>query len=289
MVAVWMALSVAMAGDLYGKSEAAPGGLYGKSGASSSVAGEAISKDLSVGEPITLGGVTIFPVLDRSAPKHPTGETLGLAEAMGRGQLSVSEAGSFSLVSMVNHGKEPVYIMAGEVIRGGRQDRMITEDLVIPPESGPLRITVHCVEKGRWSDEARTFAYGGRAEYALRATTDDSQEDTWAMVAALNADRGGSATGAYVGVGGPEWLQYRQQLYAHLAGQQQVVGAVIARGGDLVHAEMFGDPRLSSASRSAVLDSYARDAVVMGQDADVDGDIPDVDEAAAFLRASLAE
>ena len=92
-----------------------------------------------------------------------------------------------------------------------------------------------------------------------------------------------------MGVGGPEWLQYRQQLYAHLAGQQQVVGAVIARGGDLVHAEMFGDPRLSSASRSAVLDSYARDAVVMGQDADVDGDIPDVDEAAAFLRASLAE
>ena len=290
-------VGVASAGDLYGKSEGGwdHGSLYAKSATGSPAAavteGSAIGKDLSVGEPVTVGGLTIFPVLDRSAPKNPSGGTVGLAEAMGTGQLRVGESGSsggFSLVNVANMGKTPVYIMAGEVIRGGRQDRMITEDLVIPPESGPMRITVHCVEKDRWSAEAEAFRYGGRAEVALRAAAEagGGQEQTWAMVAALNAERGGSATGAYVSVGGAEWLRYRQQLHAELAGQQQVVGAVIAQNGQLVHAEMFGDSSLSTVGRAAALDGYARDAVAM-EDEVVDAALPDVEEAAAFLRATL--
>ncbi len=177
-------------------------------------------------------------------------------------------------------------MMAGEVIRGGRQDRIFIEDMVIPPSDTPLMVRVHCVEKGRWSDVASTFSYGGRAEHALRSTllAGADQQDTWAVVAALNAQRAHSPTGAYAAVGGPQWLAYRQQLRAQLGDREGVIGAVVAYGDRIVHAEIFADPQLATGGRGALLDGLARDALAM----DVTAAAPDSAAAADYLRGALS-
>lgn len=289
MVFALMVLSSALnASDPYGKDSA---DFYGKDGLrvtqDGAVSGWA-DKSLSIGEPVTVGGVTIYPVVDEDAPKHATTPLMGMSDAMAGGQLSVYESDSegYTAVRMVNHAKHPVYVMAGEVIRGGRQDRMITEDIVLPPESNPLLVTVHCVEQGRWSDSAAAFTYGGRAEYALRDVLEKggSQEETWAVVAALNTARSAAPSGAYVAAGGPEWLAYRQQLRAQLAESDQVVGAVVAHGGQLVHAEMFGEPAVAAVSRAVALDGYARDAVAMDSDS---ATLPDTDSVEAFFYQQI--
>lgn len=276
------------ASDLYGKAETDP---YGKDSALTFDMGTAWdSKELEIGNPITIGGVTVYPVIDEEAPKHFTFQTVSLSDAMMTGQLSVFETSSehINAVQMVNTGKAPVYVMAGEVIRGGRQDRMITDDIIVPPHEQPLMVQVHCVEKDRWSDAAGTFRYGGRAEYALWSALENGgdQESTWSVVAALNAQRGASATGAYVSLGGPEWVTYRQQLRSALSDADQVVGAVVAHNGTLVHAEMFGDPNLAAISRAVALDGYARDGVAMGATTET---LPDEEVVEAFLFSHLQD
>jgi ARG and Rhodanese-Phosphatase-superfamily-associated Protein domain len=69
---------------------------------------------------------------------------------------------------IVNRSDKPLYLMPGEVIIGGSQDRTIGEELVIAPGSEPTAIAVFCVEHGRW---------GGRnaSEYARILSPADHQ------------------------------------------------------------------------------------------------------------------
>jgi len=54
---------------------------------------------------------------------------------------------------VINRSDKPLYLMPGEVIVGGSQDRTIGDELVIAPHSKPTRISVFCVEHGRWGDK----------------------------------------------------------------------------------------------------------------------------------------
>jgi hypothetical protein len=51
---------------------------------------------------------------------------------------------------VVNHSKKSLYLMPGEIIVGGEQDRTIAQESVINPSDKPVQIEVFCVEHGRW-------------------------------------------------------------------------------------------------------------------------------------------
>lgn len=51
---------------------------------------------------------------------------------------------------VVNKSTKPLYLMPGEILLGGDQDRTIGEELVIAPDGKPHEIEVFCVEHGRW-------------------------------------------------------------------------------------------------------------------------------------------
>ncbi|HEX2271670.1 MAG TPA: DUF6569 family protein, partial [Pyrinomonadaceae bacterium] len=50
-----------------------------------------------------------------------------------------------------NLSNQDVYVQAGDVVRGGEQDRMISIDFIVPPKSGRMPIAAFCVESGRWN------------------------------------------------------------------------------------------------------------------------------------------
>ena len=54
-------------------------------------------------------------------------------------------------LALINRSDKPLYLMPGEIIIGGRQDRTIAQETVIPPGAKPVPINVFCVEHGRWS------------------------------------------------------------------------------------------------------------------------------------------
>lgn len=65
-------------------------------------------------------------------------------------QLSALAGNDVNSLIVINRSDKPLYLMPGEVIIGGSQDRTIGDEVVIAPHSPPTRIPVFCVEHGRW-------------------------------------------------------------------------------------------------------------------------------------------
>jgi len=74
---------------------------------------------------------------------------------MSRKLVEVRETGNVNALEIENLGDRPVFVQAGDVVKGGRQDRTLMVSLVLPPKSGRIPIASFCVEHGRWSARAQ--------------------------------------------------------------------------------------------------------------------------------------
>ena len=129
--------------------------------------------------PIRSGNLTVFPVT--AGKSYDTAEFLTLDEGLRSGEVVITEAGQarglirrapagpnvrppvrdaqVNQLVLVNNSKRPLLLLAGEVVTGGKQDRVIGKDRIVPPESDPVDLGVFCVEPGRWT------AVNGRYEF----------------------------------------------------------------------------------------------------------------------------
>jgi len=128
-------------------------------------------------EPIRHGNLTVFPVV--AARSYPTGEFLTLDEGLRSGEVVVTEGGNVqglirrpgpairhdgaqvNRLVLVNNSKRPLLLLAGEIVTGGKQDRVIGKDRIVPPESDPIDLGVFCVEPGRWVATSEHFGGSG--------------------------------------------------------------------------------------------------------------------------------
>jgi hypothetical protein len=62
---------------------------------------------------------------------------------------------------LVNNSKRPLLLLAGEIVAGGKQDRVIGMDRIVPSESDPIDLNVFCVEPGRWVATSDHFGSSG--------------------------------------------------------------------------------------------------------------------------------
>ncbi len=87
---------------------------------------------------------------------------LTLAEALAKKTIEVREIGQVNELQVENTGNEEIFIQAGDIVKGGQQDRVLSVSLVLKPHSGPLAIASFCVEQGRWSarggEDVRKFS-----------------------------------------------------------------------------------------------------------------------------------
>ncbi len=84
-------------------------------------------------------------------PSKPGPVPLTLAEALERGTVDVIETGSVHRLTVRNRGDLPVFIQRGDIVKGGRQDRVLTVSMLVPAHSKPVPIGSLCVERDRWS------------------------------------------------------------------------------------------------------------------------------------------
>jgi hypothetical protein len=106
-------------------------------------------------------------------------EIISLSNAIKRGYAVVSERGTASTenvhwLRINNNSDKAIFIGSGEVILGGRQDRMITKDTILLPSSSDQYVPVMCVEEGRWSKKEKKFSYLSYATPALRKVLNQS-------------------------------------------------------------------------------------------------------------------
>src|SRR5579871_2758360 len=109
-------------------------------------------------DPIRHDSLMVFPVV---APKSfSTGEFLTLDEGLRSGEVVVTEYGNVR--GLIRRPRtRPLLLLAGEIVAGGKQDRVIGKDRIVPPESDPVDLGVFCVEPGRWVGTSEHFGASG--------------------------------------------------------------------------------------------------------------------------------
>jgi len=121
-------------------------------------------------DPVFHGNLAIYFVHGKSR----TGPVpLTLQEALANKVVLVREIGEVNEVQVENTGTAEIFIQAGDIVKGGQQDRVLSVSQMLPPHSGALRIASFCVESGRWSardgEDARTFSSANTALPSRRA------------------------------------------------------------------------------------------------------------------------
>ncbi len=156
-------------------------------------------------ESVTYENITIFPVVSADAADTHAFETLD--EALASGDAVVRENGHSGMhrsrdydpgiedqeynegaqvnqLVLVYHGKRPLLLLAGELLSGGKQDRIIGKDRIVPVGAKPLPLDVFCVEHGRWSDSDQFTASTIIVHPSVRerAAVDQEQGEVWDAV-----------------------------------------------------------------------------------------------------------
>ena len=108
----------------------------------------AAAAEPSVTGPVLHENVALFFVHGTSAP-GPVPATL--SEALARGTVEVHETGDVQELRIENKGAEPVFVHIGDIVKGGKQDRVLTVSLLLEPFSKPVPVGAFCVEQGRWA------------------------------------------------------------------------------------------------------------------------------------------
>ena len=153
-------------------------------------AGNDSASDFRISGPYTHKNLTIFLVHGKGILEGHS--FLTLQEALAQKKVIVYETKDVNELSIKNLSNQDIYVQAGDIVRGGDQDRMISTDFIVPPRSGRMPIAAFCVESGRWNkrgnEVSTSFASSDNSvstkELKLAAKLSNSQEAVWSKVAA---------------------------------------------------------------------------------------------------------
>jgi hypothetical protein len=268
-------------------------------------------------EPIESGKLTIFPViLANGGSKTPQWQYITLDEGLKSGEVVVTEAGrAMGLVRpvrpggpvpsfpqddvnrlvLMNHSSRPLILLAGEIVTGGKQDRVIAKDRIVPAASDPIDLSVFCIEPGRWVASSAQFGAAGRGAESFmvqptvrrQTMAAQDQQSVWSAVgsaihgmnsAVAGTSAGGpaptvpvnttsyakamlnAAVGQQVDTAGGPALGSGEQLLEKLR-RQHAVGVVVAVHGEIVWADIFANTELLEKYWTKLIRSYAAEAI----------------------------
>jgi hypothetical protein len=136
--------------------------------------------------------------LFRGFQSLPERHFLPLHEALQQQKVVVHETGNIGQLEVENHSDLDLFIQAGDVVKGGRQDRTLGVDLVVSAHGGRVPVPAFCVESRRWhkrrneSDAVFTKSDTVLSNKALRLSTKlkRDQADVWQSIASFQKTMG---------------------------------------------------------------------------------------------------
>lgn len=227
-------------------------------------------KECTFYSPVTYKNLTIVPV---SAPSDSSrGEFSTLDEAISAGTLTVkevSQSGSVGTLAITNSSKQPVFIMAGEILRGSKQDRVLKKDVMIPAKSEKILVEAFCVEQGRWTYKSDKFYSGNQAaNISVRQIAQErkSQSDVWDGVAATNTRFKAKASGSLAESYSAEEVRktrvsYETNIPDIPRRYPKANGVVVLINGKVLVADIFSKPHVFSGMWKKLADSYILEAI----------------------------
>ena len=224
--------------------------------------GEGKSDEWRVADPIRYENLTVFPIVSRQSADTASFTTLD--EGLSSGQVVISEGGSDMIrrsrdgrpvaipeargasvnqLVLINRGSKPLLLLAGELVSGGKQDRIIAKDRIVAPGGAPLPLDVFCVEAGRWSAGAQFSAGKLMVHPSVReqAAVTHEQSKVW------DAVRGGTvASGPLSGrnFDGPPPAAVSQSSQSVMVTQSEIADVIASAAPTQSYDKVYNSPQV---------------------------------------------
>jgi len=262
--------------------------------------------EFEVKPPIASRNLTVFPVVSKSAMPKLENRYITLDEGMKKKLIVIKEmddepdvqplvrprdgrqsASTRNLaeqrnlqgpdvnkLKLINKSGKMLVLIAGEMVVGGKQDRIVQKDCLVPPDTDGTPLAVFCVEHGRWDANYKGFDTqaggfsGNVANPSVRGTAQAKadQSSVWSSVGGVNSRLGtNTPTGTLREAVASKKVQtdisdYVKEIESRMPAD--ACGAVVAINGRLVWVDLFPTvPGLFGKYWPKLLRSYALDAL----------------------------
>lgn len=261
-------------------------GLWYFGGGTQSLPTAQAEESTYVATPLMHENLTVYFVCGPDA--MPDAKVLSLQEGLEREVAVVNETSNVNALTVENRSPDSeLFIQSGDIVKGGKQDRVAAIDMLLPPASGVVTLPVNCVEHGRWTargnEDSRQFKSsnnciaGKNLKYA-NATF--QQPAVWENVrqeqGKLNANVGtsvnapASPSSFQLSLESPaiklKIAKYEAALKAAGEDRTDIIGVVFVVNGQVTSAEVYGSNALFRKAWPKLLTASAVEAVAERSD-----------------------
>jgi hypothetical protein len=259
------------------------------------------AKDFAVTGPHTHGNLTVFLIHGEDKAKNLN--ILTLHEALERGVAVVHDRG---VLSVDNRSNSALFIQAGDIVKGGSQDRTLPFDMLISARQNNVSVNALCVEQGRSTPRRNEMSTGTFASSndqlpgrRLRmAAHSSNQGQVWANVSSLQQNLA-RTTGVALQQENPtsslqllvEHPRVQREVQKHVGelgnlvdGKDDVIGYAVVINGKIQSADVYATNDLFRKLWPKLLKASAVDAVAE-RHVDV-GTVPNAANVKSFLAVA---
>jgi hypothetical protein len=278
----------------------------------------ALAAGFTLEGPFTHANLTVYVVRGSTSDAR---EYITLDQGLTARTVAVREKGTragqdqaeVNTLEIENRSDKWLFLQAGDIVKGGKQDRTIMTDLTLAPRSGPQPIDAFCVEHGRWTPGADGPAFRNNpgivagAPLKIAIQGEKSQPRVWQEVAkaegrAVKAARADgaplpaaamlSSTGTYNAIGENKTLSANRDAYVaallpYVRRHPNAIGLAIGINGNVTSADVYASPALFQQLSGKLLSSYALEGL-LARDASQEVTAPTKQQVIAFLSKPAA-
>ncbi len=241
-----------------------------------------LNADYQISGPYSCKNLAVYLIHGKAVIKGK--RFISLTEALEKGVVTIHETGDVNHLSAKNHSHaEFVFIQSGDIVKGGRQDRTLSQDVILPPKSKKIVLDSFCVEQGRWSkrgkEKSDQFSSSKKRlsskELKLAAKKAKSQHAVWKAVETeqeqlsrtigKSVRNNASATSLQLSLEdktvAKKCREYQRVLLPIGQQEKDVIGFAFAINGQFNTADIYGDIVLFQKLWPKLIETAAYEAI----------------------------
>ena len=226
----------------------------------------------------TFKNLSLIPVRFKGPPAEGTRlinglQTISLPEALIKNKVKIKEVlyedgADLNWLQIINTSKQSLVINSGDLLAGGKQDRLVGETKIIAPGTSDY-LKVYCIEKGRWDDKIKQFHHIGSADMEVKKVMDITgrQMEVWKEIEAqFSARKITSTTWPYLQLHknganvDSSYIKYFTQKFKQ--SDTSFAGFLAITGSHIISCELFASVNLTSMAYAGMLSSLVQSVVV---------------------------
>lgn len=203
--------------------------------------------------------------------------SITLKQGMLQKTVRVKEQGNYmvndiSWLLIENKSGKDVIIKSGEMVTGGRQDRVFARDTVLPSSNQAHKVPVYCIEENRWSNSEKKFVHRGHISGGLQKIIDSahSQTKVWDEIRKLLKQNNQTSNSSYSFLLNNKKIadtafRCNYELFKKLRmADSSYVGFIAVTGNKILGAEVFINSTLFYQTLPQLMEKYGSEAALSG-------------------------